>query len=85
MLKTSSLRTCCNATMLCFGLIVTGCAGIETLPVAVSCPKPPPVPSVLTDKPASTGPSLRLRFKSTEQGFEDDWTKLEDSLKKAAR
>ena len=56
-------------------LLLQSCAANETVPVAVSCPPPPPVPSVLMNKPVSTVPALNLRFENLLQGFEDSLTK----------
>ncbi len=60
---------------LLFILTLYGCAANETVPVAISCPPPPPVPSVLLNKPVSTNPALSLRFENLLQGFEDSLTK----------
>lgn len=58
--------------------LISGCASMpREVPVAVSCPPPPPAPSVLMDKPASTGPSLSERFEIIEQQFEDSLTKAQ--------
>lgn len=56
-------------------LPLLGCATSATTPVAVSCPKPAELPAVLTDKSASTGPSLAERIESLFAGFEAWLTK----------
>lgn len=61
---------------LVFALTLSACATIERVPVAVSCPPPPPVPSVLTS-PASAGPSLSERMENSLQKFEDSLTKAQ--------
>lgn len=55
--------------------IFVGCQA--TVPVAVDCPKPPPLPVVLT-LPASTGPSLLERYERSTETFRG-------SLEKAQR
>lgn len=53
----------------------SGCA--TNVPVAVSCPPPPPAPSVLTE-PVLTGQSLTERYNVMRK-------ELQDSLLKATR
>jgi hypothetical protein len=61
------------ATLAALLLTLSGCA----TPVPVSCPPPPPVPLVLSS-PASTEPSLLMRYEPIEKA-------LSDSLEKAQR
>ncbi len=53
-------------------LTLSGCA--TTVPVAVTCPPPPPVPEVLAS-PASTGPSLSKRYNDLMMQFRDSLAK----------
>ena len=62
--------------MLTFALLASGCAS-QQVPVAVSCPKPPAIPEVLSE-PATTGPSLMERFEASLK-------QLKESLEKARR
>ena len=54
---------------------VASCATNAPVPVAVSCPPPEPLPSVLT-APPSTGPSLSEEFNKI-------WIELRDNLKRS--
>lgn len=61
-------------------LLLPGCALNGTpreVPVAVSCPSPPPVPSVLLSGPATNDKPLALRFEDSLQRFEDSLTKAQ--------
>ena len=61
-----------SLTLLACTMLMAGCATKgEPVPVAVSCPKPPPVPSILTE-PVSVEPPLIV-----------DWQKLMDSYRTA--
>ena len=66
---------------LAIALLLSGCAGVTTVPVAVSCPPPPSLPAVLTS-PASTGPSLNERMEKLLADFERE---LEALLMKVQR
>ena len=68
MLKSNVALTVC-------ALITSACA--TPVPVAVSCPVPPPLPVVLSE-PASTAPSLSQQYEFSIQKFRD-------SLSKAAK
>ena len=48
--------------------LLTGCA--TPVPVAVTCPNPPPAPQVLTE-PRSTEPSLTQRYDDLMREFRD--------------
>lgn len=60
--------------LLLYALSVTGCAATEKIPVAVSCPPPPPVPAIL-QQPASTGPSLSQQYERLRQELSDSLTR----------
>lgn len=68
MLKRSKL----NAILMGCTLLMLGCA-TPAVPVAVSCPKPPEPPAILTES-ASPAPPLI-----------EDWTRLLDSFEAALR
>lgn len=58
--------------LLSCALMLTACA--HDVPIAASCPPPPPVPTVLTEPP-STGPSLSERYEALMQAFRNSLTK----------
>lgn len=60
-------------TLLACTLLTAACATSEKVPVAVSCPPPPPVPAILA-APVSTEPPLI-----------EDWKLLMESYKAALR
>lgn len=53
-------------------LILTGCA--TTVPVAVTCPLPAPLPAALTES-VSTEPSLSLRYSNSMGMFRESLAK----------
>lgn len=55
----------CVLTMI---LWLSGCA--SPVPLAVTCPPPPPVPQILTE-PASTEPSLTQQLADLMQAFRE--------------
>lgn len=67
MLKTLALLLLLTPTLL-------GCASKETPPCLGSCPPPPQLPSVLTDKPVSSGPNSTQRIESSLEKFEQSLT-----------
>ena len=57
--------------------LLPGCGLMQPreIPVAGACPKPPQAPSVLTDKPVSTGPSISERLETLILERDDSLTK----------
>lgn len=51
-------------------LLTAACATNEAVPVAVSCPPPPPVPQILK-QPVSTDPALIVRYQALIQELQD--------------
>ncbi len=58
--------------MLLGALLLTSCA--TSVPVAISCPPPPPIPQVLVE-PVSIEPSLAQRYEILIQALRDSLTK----------
>jgi len=60
-------------------LALPSCAGV---PVAASCPPPPPIPAVLTSL-ASTGPSISERMEKLLADFEQELVDLQTKAQRA--
>lgn len=76
-----TLKLLLIATVLTLG----ACAQTPTVPVAVDCPAPRPVPSVLQLKSASTLESLNLRIERAEMLYDNAERQYAESLIKARR
>lgn len=58
-------------------LILTACAQTKTVPLAVDCPKPPPIPDVLRAGPVTSATNLSERMESLLRAFEESLTKAQ--------
>lgn len=60
-----------SAIWLLFMTLTAGCATSGSVPVAVSCPQPPPLPQILTESVSAEPPLI------------EGWSKLMESYRQA--